>query len=186
MFIWDAGGRQYQTILTDEGAEAPLGEYSHVAVTRNGSTMALYINGVLRKMGSSFSSGKFARFGRLHLGRVNNSTARDFHGCIDDVRVYRRALSSAEIHQLAQAAKAPRPDFGAGGLERLKYNNPNLVVDLGVGLWAWPLPMDFDGDGDHDLLVSCHDVPYNGTYFFENPGGDGTLPVFKPGVLIGG
>ena len=22
-------------------------------------------------------------------------------------------------------------------LERLKYNNPELVVDLGVGLWAW-------------------------------------------------
>ncbi|MEY3772410.1 MAG: hypothetical protein RL067_424, partial [Verrucomicrobiota bacterium] len=27
------------------------------------------------------------------------------------------------------------------GLERLKYNHPGLVVDLGVGLWAWPLPM---------------------------------------------
>ncbi|MBP84060.1 MAG: hypothetical protein CMO61_09475, partial [Verrucomicrobiales bacterium] len=27
-------------------------------------------------------------------------------------------------------------------LQPLKYNNPGLVVDLGVGLWAWPLPMD--------------------------------------------
>ena len=40
------------------------------------------------------------------------------------------------------------------------------------GLWAWPLPMDYDGDGDLDLVVSCSDKPYNGTYFFENPGGD--------------
>ncbi len=53
-------------------------------------------------------------------------------------------------------------------LERLKYNHPGLVVDLGVGLWAWPLPMDFDGDGDLDLVVNCPDKPYNGTYFFEN------------------
>ena len=54
----------------------------------------------------------------------------------------------------------------AEDLERLRYNNPGLVVDLGVGLWAWPLPMDFDGDGDHDLVVVCPDQPYNGTYFF--------------------
>ena len=44
-------------------------------------------------------------------------------------------------------------------LTRLKYNNPGLVVDLGVGLWAWPMPMDHDGDGDIDLLVACPDRP---------------------------
>ena len=56
-------------------------------------------------------------------------------------------------------------------LTPLKYNQPGLVVDLGVGLWAFPLPMDYDQDGDHDLVVSCPDKPYNGVYFFENPGG---------------
>lgn len=54
-------------------------------------------------------------------------------------------------------------------LEPIKYNNPGLIVDLGVGLWAWPLPMDYDADGDMDLIVSCPDVPFSGTYFFENP-----------------
>lgn len=67
-----------------------------------------------------------------------------------------------------------------GGLERLKYNHPGLVVDLGVGLWAWPVPADADGDGDHDLIVVCPDVPYNGTYLFENASGKEKLPVFKP------
>lgn len=71
------------------------------------------------------------------------------------------------------------------GLERLKYNNPGLIVDLGVGLQPWPLPMDYDGDGDNDLVVSCPDKPYNGMYFFENPGGDAKMPVFKPAVKIG-
>ena len=46
-------------------------------------------------------------------------------------------------------------------VEPLKYNNPGLVVDLGVGLWAWPVPADVDGDGDLDLLVSCPDKPHN-------------------------
>lgn len=70
------------------------------------------------------------------------------------------------------------------GLQRVPYNNPGLVVDLGVGLWSWPVPMDFDGDGDNDLVVVSPDKPYNGTYFFENTSGDVKFPVFKPGVRI--
>ena len=70
-------------------------------------------------------------------------------------------------------------------LQRLRYNHPNLVVDLGVGLWAWPMPMDFDKDGDFDLVVVCPDKPFNGTYFFENKQGNVKMPVFEPPVRIG-
>jgi len=77
------------------------------------------------------------------------------------------------------------PNVATAALERIKYNNPGLVVDLGVGLWAWPLPMDYDGDGDYDMVVCCPDKPYNGTYFFENTDGDTKMPVFKPAVRVG-
>ena len=63
---------------------------------------------------------------------------------------------------------------------RLKHNNPDLVVDLGVGLWANPIPVDWDEDGDTDLLVSTTDKPSNGLYFFENDGSN----VFSPGKRI--
>ncbi|MFM1801392.1 MAG: hypothetical protein RJA81_744 [Planctomycetota bacterium] len=69
-------------------------------------------------------------------------------------------------------------------LVRLPYNNPGLAVDLGVGLWAEPLPMDFDQDGDLDLVVLCPDKPYNGLYYFENPGGNAKKPVFKPAIRL--
>lgn len=100
---------------------------------------------------------------------------------------------AAAVATLAGAAekKADSPEDAAAGrvasLERLKYNHPGLVVDLGVGLWAWPLPMDFDGDGDLDLVVNCPDKPYNGVYFFENASGDtarNPRPVFKPARRI--
>lgn len=74
--------------------------------------------------------------------------------------------------------------FTSAELERLQYNNPGLVVDLGVGLWAWPMPMDFDQDGDFDLVVVCPDKPFNGTYFFENKQGNVKMPVFEPPVRI--
>ena len=66
-------------------------------------------------------------------------------------------------------------------LQPLKYNNPGLVVDLGVGLWAWPMPMDYDKDGDFDLLVACPDKPSRGVYFFENATQDANskLPVVE-------
>jgi len=73
-------------------------------------------------------------------------------------------------------------------LERLAYNNPGLIVDLGVGLWAWPLPMDYNDNGLTDLVVICTDVPYSGVYYFENSGemdNKTHLPVYKPAVRLG-
>src|SRR5215207_2537414 len=82
---------------------------------------------------------------------------------------------------VAATANAQPPQ--AAALTKLPYNNPGLVVDLGVGLWAWPVPCDADGDGDFDLIVSCPDKPSNGVWLFENVGGDtakNKRPVFKP------
>lgn len=72
------------------------------------------------------------------------------------------------------------------GLVRLKYKDAELTTDLAVGLWANPLPMDYDEDGDIDLVVSCTDVPYNGTFYFENASKDENgNPVFNKAVRIG-
>lgn len=93
------------------------------------------------------------------------------------------ALVSLCNFSLAQVTTTP-----SDALQRLKYNNPDLIVDLGVGLWAWPMPMDYDHDGDLDLVVVCPDKPYEGTYFFENKGqteaDDHHYPVFEPGVRV--
>lgn len=71
-------------------------------------------------------------------------------------------------------------------LQALKYNDPELVVDLGVGLWAWPMPLDYNGDGLLDLLVACPDKPSNGVWYFENTGGPNRkLPIFKAGIRLG-
>jgi hypothetical protein len=91
-------------------------------------------------------------------------------------------LLAAAMLRSGSAGQGIAPTSTAG-LVQLKYNNPGLVVDLGVGLWAWPVPCDADGDGDFDLIVSCPDRPSNGIWLFENAGVDtaqNKMPVFRP------
>ena len=81
---------------------------------------------------------------------------------------------------------AQQIENNSNNLIRLQQNNKNLLVDLAVGLWASPLPMDFDNDGDLDLVISCTDVPFNGSYFFENINGEmSASTVFSKPVKIG-
>lgn len=68
----------------------------------------------------------------------------------------------------------------------IKYNNPDAVVDLGVGLWPHPLPMDYDHDGKTDLLVSTAGTPYNGIYLFKNISNENGLLFAKPVRLAKG
>ena len=102
------------------------------------------------------------------------------HAVIDLSKIVARPMEGAAW------PKVPAAQAESGGLERLKYNNPGLVVDLGVGLWAWPLPMDLNGDGKVELVVNCPDKPSNGVYVFSSGADTAKNPmaVFKPGVRI--
>ncbi|MEG3656885.1 VCBS repeat-containing protein [Arenibacter palladensis] len=71
-------------------------------------------------------------------------------------------------------------------LIRLQYKDTTTTKDLAVGLWANPLPMDYDQDGDLDLVISCTDVPFNGTFLFKNGSKDQNgNPIFDAPVKIG-
>jgi hypothetical protein len=100
--------------------------------------------------------------------------------------LHRLILASAAI--IPALAIAAAPHASGQELSPLKYNNPGLIVDLGVGLWAWPIPCDADGDGDFDMLVSCPDKPSNGVWYFENSSGstaENRFPVFRPAKWLG-
>ena len=56
--------------------------------------------------------------------------------------------------------------INSGKLNRVAYNNEELVVDLGAGLYAAPIVVDMNADGCLDLVVSSEGVPYNGTYVY--------------------
>jgi len=71
----------------------PLGTWSHVAETYDGSMLRLYINGA--EAGSRPASGTLMPASPPEAGILGGILA--FAGTIDELRLYRRALSAAEI-----------------------------------------------------------------------------------------
>lgn len=77
------------------GTHLPTNAWTHLGVTYDGSTQKLYVNGALA--GSRSQTGAITLSGgSLRIGG-NSVWGEWFTGYIDEVRVYNRALSSAEI-----------------------------------------------------------------------------------------
>lgn len=101
LYASDSSGRpgSYLRLKTDvslTGPSAlPAGVWSHVATTYDGTTHRLYVNGT--QVAAVARSGKLATSGQpLRIG--GNTVFNEwFTGTLDEVRVYNRALSAAEL-----------------------------------------------------------------------------------------
>lgn len=81
-----------------------LGQQAHVALAFDGSTLRLYINGMLEKQEAFGFSGVYYSTEDVLIGAFNaNSgyTFNRFDGRLDEVCVWNRALSAGEIGSLA-------------------------------------------------------------------------------------
>jgi glucose/arabinose dehydrogenase len=83
----------------DRGVQGPaslaLNTWSHLATTYDGAVLRLYVNGV-EAATRALTGGIVASAGPLRLGG-NSVWGEYFSGSQDDVRVYSRALSAAEV-----------------------------------------------------------------------------------------
>ena len=82
------------------GASATLGDWTHFAVTWRAAQLSLYLDGAA--VGATPFEVTFDASGIIvgadrNFGVVDNFLA----GAVDDVRLYRRALSAAEVADLA-------------------------------------------------------------------------------------
>ncbi len=83
----------------DSSASAPLDEWSHVAGVYDGATLQFFINGSPADSPVSEAGSIAATTSELNIGRDPN-LGRYFHGLIDEVEIYNRGLSLAEIQAL--------------------------------------------------------------------------------------
>ncbi|UZT96572.1 glycosyl hydrolase family 18 protein [Chryseobacterium fluminis] len=82
----------------------------HVAATYDGSTMKIYINGVLDA--SKSQTGPVNSSGAFNVG-YSYSTSRNFNGKIDEVRIWKKALTQTEISQNMCNVTAPATSLAA-------------------------------------------------------------------------
>jgi len=83
----------------------PVGKWVHLAATFDGTTMRLYLEG--HECGTMSRPGALLPTdGRLVLGNYEVGHAGFFKGLLDDVQIYRRVLSPAEIR--SDAATLPK------------------------------------------------------------------------------
>jgi hypothetical protein len=91
------GGTEQQLNTTS----LPIGKWSHVAITMNGSGAHLYVNGLLAIESNAVTISPFDFKPILnYIGRSQFSDPL-FNGSIDDFRIYNYALSANEVAQIA-------------------------------------------------------------------------------------
>ncbi len=116
------GGNSWKGIVADDVID--IGSWNHVAVTFDGDTMQLSVNGEVvgtnSNMGGSLPT---TEYGQLDIGRVNNY----FVGQLDDVRMYDRALSQAEVQALAETAGS------GGGAGQIDVADAEVTVNENTG-----------------------------------------------------
>lgn len=104
LFSVDPDGAHYQNIQGDE--DLPVGEWIHLTGTYDNALFRLYVNGTLVKSASCMTPFTFADENPVVIGGNTNSQGRKwvdcFHGRIDEVRLYDRALTADAVQALAK------------------------------------------------------------------------------------
>jgi hypothetical protein len=79
------------------------GQWHHVAIVYNGAQKTLYVDGNIDAQ-SAYSAQLRTNNVSVHLGYNAEYTAGQYDGRLDDVRIFKRALSQSEIRQIRDEA----------------------------------------------------------------------------------
>jgi hypothetical protein len=136
------------------------GQWHHVGAVYNGETFSLYVDGELDEIEESTGLINVSTY-PLYIGQNADQMDRDWTGLIDEVMIYNRPLSEAEVMYLAGKRATP-VDPGADGmvaffplendvLDASGNGNDGTIVGDPVfvdGPAGYGMAMEFDGD-DH-------------------------------------
>jgi parallel beta-helix repeat protein len=129
--------------------------WTHLAVTSDGETMKIFINGEEdpNKI-SAPSGGIYKSTADLHIGRWwgGESWIWPFNGSVDEVKIYNRALSAEEIkadYEAGSSNQAPTafidsitPDPAEQGKDTVSFSGHGTDADGSVVAYSWSSSID--------------------------------------------
>ena len=128
-------------------AVLPLNSWTHLAETYDGSSVRLYVNGTL--VSTTAAAGSLASStSPLRIGG-NSIWGEYFSGLIDEVRVYNRALSAAEIAQDMTTPISPTDTQAPSAPSNLSASGALSSASL-----SWTASSDNVGVSRYDLYRS--------------------------------
>jgi hypothetical protein len=156
-FHWAITDYALTNYSTNGTIQVPTNEWHHVAGTFDGTDIKLYIDGVLDST-TPGTSGMGTSANNVLIGENPGATGRNWNGLLDDIRIYRRALSVDEIRALMVGGAGPGPASSPSPADRATDVPRDSVL-------SWE-PGDF---------ADTHDV-YFGTSFADVNSASRTAP----------
>lgn len=102
---WSGGWTQFQPnnavsmVQAYTGTTIQLNQYYHIAVSKSGSSLKIFLNGILKAQ-TALSSTPTLNNQPLYFGHDGGFGYPKFQGTIDDIRIYNRAISDSEVQSL--------------------------------------------------------------------------------------
>ena len=153
--------RTTHTAWTDYSSSTILstGVWYHLVGTYSSGEVRLYVNGVLSSVRTGVEGAIPVMDGDLFIGAGHTFPSDEyFKGCIDEVHIFNRVLSEAEIQELAHLSPSSNSPPQAVLVATPAYGQPPLQVEL-----------DFTGstDVDGDLILFEIDSLNDGVYEYR-------------------
>ena len=158
--------------IVDGKMELPIDEWTHVVVTGNynTNTLKMYINGLLSgtAMGVTTTPASLGdTLPQNYIGKSQYTSDPALLGCIDDFRIYNRALSQYDIYVLygfTDEEIENMPKNGDGKLftylNSFTLNDREIAQSIDDQLYYYSLPLS-QIDQDVDLVVSFEKADNN-------------------------
>ncbi|UCG57695.1 MAG: hypothetical protein JSU70_22875, partial [Phycisphaerales bacterium] len=116
----------------------PLGEWAHVGASFDGTTATFYFNGEATGSGP-FSFGTDTE-SALVFGAVEGGGGNPFNGALDEIRLYNRPLSQAEVAWLAGKTEPFTAPFDLNADDAVDFLDVAILGGVWLDEMLWPAP----------------------------------------------